>query len=33
VAISVSKSTIQRAGMATIAVVLGFITVFAVPAG
>jgi hypothetical protein len=33
VAISVSKSTIQRAGMATLAVVLGFITVFAVPAG
>jgi hypothetical protein len=33
VAISVSKSTIQRAGMATIAAALGFITVFAVPAG
>jgi hypothetical protein len=33
VAISVSKSTRQRAGMAVIAVALGFITVFAVPAG
>jgi hypothetical protein len=33
VAISVSKSTIQKAGMAIVAVALGFITVFAVPAG
>jgi hypothetical protein len=33
VAISVSKSTVQRAGMAIIAAALGFITVFAVPAG
>ena len=33
VAISVSKSTVQRVGMALIAVALGFITVFAVPAG
>jgi hypothetical protein len=33
VAISVSKSTAQRAGMAVVAIVLGFITVFAVPAG
>lgn len=33
VAISVSKSTIQKIGMAAIAVVLAFITVFAVPAG
>ncbi len=32
VAISVSKSSPQRIGMAVIAVVLGFITVFAVPA-
>jgi len=32
VAFSVSKSTIQRAGMATLATALGFITVFAVPA-
>jgi hypothetical protein len=33
VAISVSKSTVQRVGMAIIAALLGFITVFAVPAG
>ncbi len=33
VAISVSKSSIQRVGMAIIAAALGFITVFAVPAG
>jgi len=33
VAISVSKSTVQRVGMAIIAAALGFITVFAVPAG
>ncbi len=33
VAISVSKSTVQRVGMAMVAVTLGFITVFAVPAG
>jgi hypothetical protein len=33
VAISVSESTVQRAGMAVIAAALGFITVFAVPAG
>jgi len=32
VAISVSKSTIQKIGMAAIAVVLAFITIFAVPA-
>ena len=32
VAISISKSSLQRAGMAVIAVALGFITVFAVPA-
>jgi hypothetical protein len=32
VAISVSKSTIQRAGMAVVAAALGFITIFAVPA-
>jgi hypothetical protein len=32
VAISVSKSSIQRAGMAVIALALGFIAVFAVPA-
>ena len=32
VAISVSKSSVQRAGMAVIAVALGFIAVFAVPA-
>jgi hypothetical protein len=32
VAISVSKSVVQRAGMAVIAAALGFITVFAVPA-
>ena len=32
VAISVSKSLIQRAGMTVVAVALGFITVFAVPA-
>ena len=33
VAIIVSKSTIQRAGISLVAVALGFITVFAVPAG
>jgi hypothetical protein len=33
VAISVSKSSLQRAGIAMVAVALGFITVFAVPAG
>jgi hypothetical protein len=33
VAISVSKSTAQRVGMALIAAALGFITIFAVPAG
>jgi hypothetical protein len=33
VAISVSKSTVQRIGMAMVAAALGFITVFAVPAG
>jgi uncharacterized protein (UPF0333 family) len=33
VAINVSKSTSQRIAMGAIAVVLGFITVFAVPAG
>ena len=32
VAISVSKSTVQRVGMAILAAALGFITVFAVPA-
>ena len=32
VAISVSKSTVQRAGMAIVAAALAFITVFAVPA-
>jgi hypothetical protein len=32
VAISVSKSPVQRAGMAVVAAALGFITVFAVPA-
>jgi hypothetical protein len=32
VAINVSKSSVQRAGMAIIAAALGFITVFAVPA-
>ena len=32
VAIRVSKSNLQRAGMAVIAAALGFITVFAVPA-
>ena len=32
VAISVSRSPVQRAGMAVVAVALGFITVFAVPA-
>ncbi len=32
VAISVSKSTVQRIGMAMVAAALGFITVFAVPA-
>jgi hypothetical protein len=32
VAISVSRSTLQRMGMGLLAVVLGFITVFAVPA-
>jgi len=32
VAISVSRSTLQRLGMGLLAVVLGFITVFAVPA-
>jgi hypothetical protein len=32
VAISVSKSTVQRVGMAMVAAALGFITVFAVPA-
>jgi hypothetical protein len=32
VAISVSKSTAQRAGMAVVAAALGFITIFAVPA-
>lgn len=32
VAISVSKSSVKRAGMAIVAVALGFITVFAVPA-
>lgn len=33
VAISVSKSPVQRIGMAIVAAALGFITVFAVPAG
>ena len=33
VAISVSRSTVQRVGMAMVAAALGFITVFAVPAG
>ena len=33
VAISVSRSSVQRAGMALLAAALGFITVFAVPAG
>ncbi len=33
VAISVSKSTTQRVGMAVVAAALGFITLFAVPAG
>jgi hypothetical protein len=33
VAISVSKSAAQRVGMSIIAAALGFITVFAVPAG
>jgi len=33
VAISVSKSVVQRVGMSLIAVALGFITIFAVPAG
>lgn len=33
VAFIVSKSTIQRAGISLVAVVLGFITLFAVPAG
>ena len=33
VAISVSKSTLHRVGVALIAAMLGFITVFAVPAG
>ena len=32
VAISVSKSATQRAGMAVVAAALGFITIFAVPA-
>ena len=32
VAINVSKSSVQRAGMAIIAAALGFIAVFAVPA-
>ena len=32
VAITVSKSTVQRVGMAMVAAALGFITVFAVPA-
>ena len=32
VAISVSKSTVQRAAMAVVAATLAFITVFAVPA-
>ena len=33
VAMTVSRSTVQRAGMATVAAALGFIAVFAVPAG
>jgi len=33
VAISVSKSAAQKVGMALVAAALGFITVFAVPAG
>ncbi len=33
VAISVSQSAVQRAGMAVVAAALGFITAFAVPAG
>ena len=33
VAISVSKSTVQRAGIGLVAIALAFITVFAVPAG
>ena len=33
VAISVSKSVARRAGMIAVAIVLGFITIFAVPAG
>ena len=33
VAIKVSRSTLQRIGMALVAAALGFITVFAVPAG
>ncbi len=33
VAITVSKSSLQRAGMALVALALGFITLFAVPAG
>ena len=33
VAITVSKSVVQRIGMVAVALVLGFITVFAVPAG
>ena len=33
VAISVSRSTVRRVGMAMVATALGFITVFAVPAG
>jgi len=33
VALTVSRSTLQRAGIAVLAAVLGFITVFAVPAG
>ncbi len=32
VGISVSKSPVERAGMAVVAAALGFITVFAVPA-
>jgi len=33
VAITVSRSSIRRAGIALLAALLGFITVFAVPAG
>lgn len=33
VAISVSKSTLQKTGISVIAVILGFITIFSVPAG